>query len=201
MNPATIAISLQLIPRAAGEKPTTQVQDTISIIGQSPEGACSHLVFCSISGYPCSSRLTHPQAATDLQSRRLGEFDDQGSDASAGHHPSPEGLALLGRFIIDLVRVGEPGGPEDRVFEVRCLDDPGRLAVWIEDAPVLLARHLVINPHRTDEDETPYSGLSHRLHDASGLSFEVASKIGVDDILSGHSFPQRRRVQNIALDD
>ena len=44
-------------------------------------------------------------------------------------------------------------------------------------------------------------GLVHGLHDASGLSFEIAGEVGVDDILSSHGFFQLASIENVALDD
>src|SRR3954453_7152695 len=51
----------------------------------------------------------------NLEVRRLGELHDQLRKALARHDTTSEWLALLGRLVIDLVDIGEPGGPEDRM--------------------------------------------------------------------------------------
>src|SRR5579871_787448 len=145
--------------------------------------------------------LMHSQTAATFQARRYREFDHEISDAFTRHRRSRvlKRLALLCRSVRNLIVIVEPGGSQNCVVEVRSLNHFGGVAIRVQDAAVAFAGNFIVNPHGADEYEAANACLVHGLYNAFGLRFQVASQVGINDILTRHCGFQCLPIQHIAF--
>lgn len=143
----------------------------------------------------------NPEALPDMQGWCRSQLDHKISDALARDDIRGvlEGLTLPCCAVGDLLAVIEPRGPDDRVVEVRCLDHTCRIAIWIKDALIALARNLSIDAHRTDEDQALHATTMHGFYDVLSLLLHLTGEIGIHYVLPRYYGLQRFQVQYVAF--
>ena len=80
-----------------------------------------------------------------------------------------EGLALLRNLTVDRLVMCEPARAQDRVVQIGPLDQRRRVAIGVQHAAIPLARHLAVDAHRADENQSFHTLGMHGVDDGTCL--------------------------------
>ena len=119
-----------------------------------------------------------------------------------------ERLALLRELIINLISIAKPARADNRVFEIRALDNQRALAIGRKrgaDAAKSLGRNLMVfvlvDSIRANSNQALNLVFVHRLDNRCRHFCEIARQIGIDNIHALHRLFQCVFVCRVSFDD